>query len=89
MGHVSYAHLAAAGSVTIGAVGSGTKIVSINVNTGTASSVVTVTDVKTGANVAVIDASAKGSYWYGGLRGENGFTVTMATANSDITISYV
>lgn len=62
----------------------------VNVCTGTASSVVTIYDgqASTATVVATIDASAKGSYDFGGIRLPNGLFVRMSGANSDVTISY-
>lgn len=78
-------HLAAPGTIT----GSGEyeNIHTINVNTGAASAVLTVKETGTGSNIAVIDASAKGSYLYDCIC-EGGFTAVLSGGNADVTVTH-
>jgi hypothetical protein len=62
----------------------------INVNTGAASSTVSVYDDVTAVTanlIAVIDASVEGCYVYAGMC-SRGITVVMAAGDSDITVSF-
>ena len=79
-------HQTAAGTVTV--TGEAVRLISVNVNKGTATSVVTISDV-TGNTIAVIDASTKSFAYYGGVICSGGLVSVMATANSDVTVSYV
>jgi hypothetical protein len=73
---------------TLGGVGGGGTLVSVNVNTGAASAVLTLKVKDTnGATIAVIDASAKGSYQYG-CNIQNGVFASLAGGNADVTICF-
>lgn len=84
-----YIHISTQTAKTIGAAGSHSYLVSVCVNTAAASAVCTLTDATSGATIAVIDASAKGSYWYGGVRVPGGVTATQTGGNADLTIAVV
>ena len=74
---------------TIGGVGSGVKLVAVNVTTGTATAVITLRHKDaSGTIISVIDASAKGSYWYGGVNCPDGIHIAQTVAAADATISY-
>lgn len=91
MKNSNYLHRATVGDGVAGATATHAELVSVNVNTGAASAVLTVYDgtSTTGTTVAVIDASAKGSYWFGYARLHNGLYYTLIGGTADITISYV
>jgi hypothetical protein len=61
----------------------------VNICTGAASAVVTIKETDTnGATIATIDASAKGTYNFWGLRSQNGFYIAQTGGNSDFTVTY-
>lgn len=87
----SYLRLTAAGNLTRNGVGGATELVAVNVNTAaSAAGSVTILDgtTSTGTSVAVIDTSAKGSYFYDGIRLVNGLYAVFAGTAADVTISY-
>lgn len=93
MGHaVQYAYLSAStgASSTFQSGTDHTKLVAINIGTGAASAVVTVYDGvdNTGAVVATIDASSKGSFWFGGIRLHLGLFVAQTGGAGKVTICY-
>lgn len=79
-------HQAAASTVTVN--GEALRLIAVNVNKGVSTSVVTISDVA-GNTIAVIDAATKSYNYYGGILCIGGIVSVMATANSDVTISYV
>lgn len=83
-----YVRLTAVGNVTAGGTGAGCVLRAVNVNTGTATSVLTLRDgSSTGAVIAIIDCATKSSQFYGDIRFQNGIYAAMTTANSDVTIT--
>lgn len=87
---VRWQHLGATGTITVSADGAYAQLVSVNVGTGAASAVLTVSNRASPAVVvAVIDCSAKGSYWYGGARLQGGLSAVLTGGNADVTVSYV
>jgi hypothetical protein len=87
---MNYWHTAATATKNIAAAGSSVTLVAVNVNTGATSAVLTVYDGidSSGAVVATVDASAKGSYWFGGVRLPGGLYVALTGGNADVTVSY-
>ena len=85
----NYIHLSAAGNASAGGTGSHTFLVAVNVNTAAAASTVTIQDAAGTVTIAVIDSTAKGSYWFGGVRIPGGIKVTVAGGNPDVTVSYI
>lgn len=82
----TFLHLAAPGNGTLGGPGSGANLISVNVNTSAASAVLTLKVKDTnGATIAIIDASAKGSYQYGCCV-PSGIFCSMAGGSADVTI---
>lgn len=84
----SFLHMTtAADTGTLGGAGSGTILNAVNVNTGAASAVLTLRlQNSSGAIIAVIDASAKGSYYFNALC-PNGVYCALTGGNADVTIS--
>lgn len=84
----TYTHFSAAGAKTIAGANGGATLGVVNVNKGVASAVLTIYDgtSTSGTVVAVIDASATGSYLYG-ARCNNGIHAVLATADADVTIT--
>lgn len=80
-------HLAATGTITVATPSTHTRIGVINVNTGAASAVLTVTETTPAAVVAVLDCSAKGSYWLD-VMCQGGFTAVLSGGNADVTVTY-
>jgi hypothetical protein len=88
----NYAYRATTGNFgPFGAAGSGGWLRAITIGTGVASAVVTVYDGQdnTGTVVAVIDAAAKGSYWFGDLRLGKGIFIVLSGGNALVTVSYL
>ena len=87
MQDATFLHMTTSGNTgTLGGVGSSAKLVSVNVNTGAASAVLTLKRKDTnGATIAIIDASAKGSYQFGCLVND-GIYCSLAGGNADVTI---
>lgn len=85
---LGYLHLTTSGTNgTIGGVGSGAVLGFVNVQTATASAVLTLKEKDTnGATIAIIDCSAKGSYQYE-CRVNNGIFCALSGANADVTIT--
>ena len=89
---VNYLHCTTAATYTAATgAGSHTKLMSVNVGTSNAGATIKIYDgdATSGTLVANIDASAKGSYWYGGIRLTKGITVVVASATIDATIGYI
>jgi hypothetical protein len=86
---VNYVHISTVSNVTVG--GEAARLVCVNINTGTATAVLTIRDgSSTGPVIAILDASAKGTYRYGEIRSQfGGFYLSQTVAASDITVSYV
>lgn len=82
-------NIAAAGTLSVGGVDSAAQVWAVNVNTGAASAVATCYDgtAASGRKLGTIDASARGSYWWGGAVCKDGFTLVLAGGNADITVS--
>lgn len=86
---VNYTHLTASGqSVTVGGAGADTQVVSVNVNTGAASAVLTISDSTSLVNVAIIDCATKISLFYGGIRVPGGAKFALTGGNADVTVAY-
>lgn len=85
---MEYIHLAT--SVATSSVAGVTYLQRVNVNTATASSVVTIYSGTTslGDLVATVNCATLGSYDYGRIRLPAGLFAKMTGANSDVTISY-
>jgi hypothetical protein len=84
-------NIAAAGNLgPLGKAGSGAQILSITVNKGTATSILTIYDGQdnTGTVRGVIDCAAVRQILYHGAWFKNGFFAVMATANSDVTVEF-
>lgn len=86
----NYYHTAATATKKLADAGTSVTLVAINVNTGAASAVLTVYDGvdATGTVVATIDASAKGSYWFGGVRLPAGLCVVLSGGTADVTVTF-
>ena len=87
--HVNYIRINTASNVTVGGPSSHVALMSVNVCTAAASNVLTINDATSNAVIATIDASSKGSYWFGGCRIPGGIKVTLSTGGADCTVSYV
>lgn len=82
------AHVTTAGqTITVTNTSGHSLLWRIIVGTGAASAVVTIKDAS-GATFAVIDASAKGFYDFGGLRLSGGFTAALTGGNADVCAVY-
>lgn len=81
-------NIAATGNLAVG--GEGVRLWSITVNTGAASAVFKIYDGTSAvaANIkGTIDASAKGSYNFGGSLFLNGLFCVLSGGNADITVN--
>lgn len=89
MQNIRAQNIAAAGTLTIGGPNSSTRLWSIIVNTGVATSILTVYDgtAATGRKIATIDCSASKSLNFGGAICKDGVTAVMSVANSDVTVN--
>lgn len=84
----TFGRLTAVGNITVGGTGAGGVLRAVNVNTGTATSVLTIRDgSSTGTVIAIIDCATKSTHWFGDIRVQNGVYAAMTTANSDVTIT--
>lgn len=82
-------HFAAANDATP-ALPPNTLLFDINVGTGAASAVITIYNgtSTSGAVIGIIDASARGTYNYGGIRCPAGLFVKLTGGNADATLTY-
>jgi hypothetical protein len=87
--NADFLHFTTSGNTgSLGGVGSHGVLYTVNINTAAASAVLTIKHKDTnGATVAVIDASAKGSYNYN-IKLSNGVFASLAGGNADCTIAY-
>lgn len=89
---VNYFHQAASNSsTTVGASGADVRLVAAIVGTGATSGVVTLFDgTSAGSTVATINATAAGSYYFGGIRMQSGkLTAVTSGGAADVTVAYI
>lgn len=89
LSNADFLHFTTAGNTgTLGGTGSHGMLYTVNVGTGAASAVLTIKHgSSSGTTVAVIDASAKGSYTFN-IKLSNGVYASLAGGNADCTIAY-
>lgn len=84
---LTYTHLSAQGNASVALADGGARLFTVNVNTGATSAVLTIyngTDAN-GDVVAVIDASAAGSFFYG-VKCNDGIYAALSGGDADVTI---
>lgn len=86
----NYYHTATTATKVLAGAGTSVTLIAVNVGTGAVSGVLTIYDGQdaTGTVVATIDASAKGSYWFGGVRLPAGLYVALSGGNADVTVTF-
>ena len=85
----NYAHIAAAGNLSVAPDNGGAVLGAVNINTGAANATFTIYDgtSASGTVVAVLDASTKTCHFFG-VNCPNGIFCVLAVGNADVTVSY-
>ena len=85
--HLNGLNVTASGTASVAEASGGATLWAVNVNTSAAGSLVKIYNgtTSTGASIATVDGTSKGSLWYG-IRCPNGIAYSITGGAPDVTI---